>query len=66
MGFPDLDMGDEQAFVSALLENNGQSTMSFPKLGSEAHILHAGVGASSVALNEAVEQAAEQVADEAV
>ena len=34
MGFPDLDMGDESAFVSALLENSGQSTMSFPKLNS--------------------------------
>lgn len=38
MGFPDLDMGDEQAFVSALLENSGQSTMSFPKLNSELHM----------------------------
>lgn len=38
MGFPDLDMGDEQAFVSALLENSGQSTMSFPKLGSDVHM----------------------------
>lgn len=38
MGFPDLDMGDEQAFVSALLENSGQSTMSFPKFNSEMHI----------------------------
>jgi len=35
MGFPDVDMGDEQAFVSALLDNRGQSTMSFPKLSSE-------------------------------
>jgi hypothetical protein len=35
MGFPDLDMGDEQAFVSALLENSGQSTISFPKLNSD-------------------------------
>ena len=38
MGFADLDMGDEQAFVSALLENSGQSIMSFPKLNSEIHI----------------------------
>ncbi len=37
-GFPDLDMGDEQAFVSALLENSGQSVMSFPKLNSDLHI----------------------------
>lgn len=50
MGFPDLDMGDEQAFVSALLENSGQSTMSFPKLGSDVH-MHAN-GQSGVALNE--------------
>ena len=35
VGFPDLDMGDEQAFVSALLENSGQSIMSFPKLNSD-------------------------------
>lgn len=34
MGFPDVDMGDEQAFVSALLDNKGESTMSFPKLSS--------------------------------
>mmetsp|Transcript_36168 Transcript_36168/g.87295 ORF Transcript_36168/g.87295 Transcript_36168/m.87295 type:complete len:1009 (-) Transcript_36168:436-3462(-) len=50
MGFPDLDMGDEQAFVSALLENSGQSTMSFPKLGSDVH-MHAN-GQSGVALSE--------------
>jgi hypothetical protein len=49
MGFPDLDMGDEQAFVSALLENNGQSHMSFPKLGSEMHL--ASSGQSGVALS---------------
>lgn len=34
MGFPDMDMGDEQAFVQGLLEGSGQSTMSFPKLDS--------------------------------
>jgi len=38
MGFPELDMGDEQAFVSALLENSGGGVggagMSFPKLSS--------------------------------
>lgn len=49
MGFPDLDMGDEQAFVSALLENSGQSTMSFPKLGSDLH-MHTG-NQSGVALS---------------
>lgn len=38
VGFPDLDMGDEQAFVSALLENSGPSIMSFPKLNSDLHI----------------------------
>ena len=50
MGFPDLDMGDEQAFVSALLENSGQSTMSFPKLGSDMHLMGnmSGVGLSGV------------------
>ena len=48
MGFPDLDMGDEQAFVSALLENNGQSHMSFPKLGSDMHLAS---GLSGVALS---------------
>lgn len=36
LGFPDLDMGDEQAFVSALLENSGQSSISFPKLNSDS------------------------------
>lgn len=38
MGFPELDMGDEQAFVSALLENSGGTSgggaVSFPHLGS--------------------------------
>jgi hypothetical protein len=38
MGFPDLDMGDEQAFFSELLENSRQSPMSFPKLNSDMHI----------------------------
>ena len=38
VGFPDLDMGDEQAFVSALLENSGPSIMSFPKLNSDLHL----------------------------
>ena len=35
--FPDLDMGDDQAFVSALLDNQGQSHLSFSKLHSELH-----------------------------
>ena len=33
--FPDLDMGDDQAFVSALLTDQGQSHLSFSKLHSE-------------------------------
>mmetsp|Transcript_17566 Transcript_17566/g.30973 ORF Transcript_17566/g.30973 Transcript_17566/m.30973 type:complete len:667 (-) Transcript_17566:429-2429(-) len=56
MGFPDLDMGDEQAFVSALLENSGLSTMSFPKLHSDLHMSQANMSSgndnqSGVALN---------------
>lgn len=55
MGFPDLDMGDEQAFVSALLENSGQGTMSFPKLHSDLHMseinMSSGNNQSGVALN---------------
>lgn len=35
--FPDLDVGDDQEFVSALLENQGQSHLSFSKLHSELH-----------------------------
>jgi hypothetical protein len=46
MGFPDLDMGDEQAFVSALLDNSGQSTMSFPKLNSHLD-MHATAAATT-------------------
>lgn len=61
MGFPDLDMGDEQAFVSALLENSGQgSAMSFPKLGSDVQMhMH-----SAMALDEAVEEEGEEHAGE--
>lgn len=47
MGFPDLDMGDEQAFVSALLDNTGQSALSFRDL---TH-----TGASSGALGDVLE-----------
>lgn len=47
MGFPDLDMGDEQAFVSALLENSGQSTMSFPKLASDMHMSQVNMSGAS-------------------
>jgi hypothetical protein len=36
MSFPDLDMGDEQAFVSALLDTSKESVMSFSKWGSQA------------------------------
>ena len=59
MGFPDLDMGDEQAFVSALLENSGQSSISFPKLHSDlgVHVNNgqSGVGLSGVSSNALVE-----------
>lgn len=53
MGFPDLDMGDEQAFVSALLENSGQSSISFPKLHSDlgVHVSTNGESSSEMELN---------------
>jgi hypothetical protein len=35
MSFPDLDMGDEQAFVSALLDTSKESALSFSKWGSQ-------------------------------
>jgi hypothetical protein len=35
MSFPDLDMGDEQAFVSALLDTSKESVISFSKWGSQ-------------------------------
>jgi len=38
LGFPDMDMGDEQAFVSALLDNTGQGKIIFPKLASDVHL----------------------------
>mmetsp|Transcript_12773 Transcript_12773/g.26814 ORF Transcript_12773/g.26814 Transcript_12773/m.26814 type:complete len:328 (+) Transcript_12773:338-1321(+) len=52
MSFPDLGMGDEQAFVSALLDDNGQnSTISFPKFNSDlgVHLSHgqSGIGFSA-------------------
>mmetsp|Transcript_23558 Transcript_23558/g.49344 ORF Transcript_23558/g.49344 Transcript_23558/m.49344 type:complete len:1138 (-) Transcript_23558:485-3898(-) len=56
MGFPELDMGDEQAFVSALLETSGQSTVNFPKLHSDLHMSHGNMSnhgnQSGVALNQ--------------
>ena len=55
MGFPNIDMGDEEAFVSALLENLGQSTKSFPELHSDLHTSQANMSSgnnqSMVALN---------------
>ncbi len=48
MGFPDLDMGDEQAFVSALLETSGGG-VSFPKLGSEMGMSHGNIHGQSAA-----------------
>ena len=43
MCFPDLGMGDEEAFVFALLENSGQgqSTMSFPNLHGDLYMSQA-------------------------
>ncbi len=38
MGFPDLDMGDEQAFFTELLESSRQSPVGFAKLNSDVHI----------------------------
>lgn len=35
MSFPDLDMGDEHAFVSALLDSSKESVISFSKWGSQ-------------------------------
>jgi hypothetical protein len=35
MSFPDLDVGDEQAFVSALLDTGKESAISFSKWGSQ-------------------------------
>jgi len=56
MGFPELDMGDDQAFVSALLETSGQSTVNFPKLHSDLHMSHGNMSnhgnQSGVALNQ--------------
>lgn len=57
MGFPDLDMGDESAFVSALLENSGQSTMSFPKLSA---LDMSNTDQSSGALNTSTEEKVEE------
>ena len=38
MGFPDLDMGDDQAFFTELLESSRQSPVGFAKLNSDVHI----------------------------
>ena len=54
MGFPDLDMGDEQAFVSALLETSGPSSMSFPKLGSDLHMSQVDMSSSAISVGNAV------------
>lgn len=51
VGFPDLDMGDEQAFVSALLENSGPSIMSFPKLNSDLHTYDTPTSQRNLAMN---------------
>ena len=42
MSFPDLDMGDEQAFVSALLDTSKESTLSFSKWGSQNGVAELG------------------------
>lgn len=62
MGFPDLDMGDESAFVSALLENSGQSTMSFPKFNSALDMSN--TDQSSGALNTSTEGNVEEKVEE--
>lgn len=55
MSFPDLGMGDEQAFVSALLEDNGQnSTISFPKFHSDLGV-HLSNGQSGIGLSSSSE-----------
>jgi len=54
MGFPYLDMGDEQAFVSALLETSGPSSMSFPKLGSDMQMSQVNMSSSAVGVGNAV------------
>lgn len=65
VGFPDLDMGDEQAFVSALLENSGPSIMSFPKLNSDLHICDNNISQENLALESGVaEEVSEGKADE--
>eukprot|EP00804_Cyclotella_cryptica_P001210 CCRYP_012717-RA/>CCRYP_012717-RA protein AED:0.01 eAED:0.01 QI:942/1/1/1/1/1/2/276/600 len=42
MSFPDLDMGDEQAFVSALLDTSKESVISFSKWGSQIGVAELG------------------------
>jgi len=42
MSFPDLDMGDEQAFVSALLDTSKESMISFSKWGSQIGVAEMG------------------------
>lgn len=54
LGFPDLDMGDEQAFVSALLETSGPSSISFPKLGSDMHMSQVNMSNSATSMGNAV------------
>ena len=38
MSFPDLDIGDEQVFVSELLDNSKDSALSFSKWGSQTGV----------------------------
>ncbi len=55
MGFPDSGMGDDQAFVSALLDDNGpNSIISFPKFHSNLgdHLSH---GQSEMGLSKSSE-----------
>ncbi len=55
MGFPDLGMGDDQAFVSALLDDNGQnSIISFPKFHSDLGV-HLSHGQSEMGLSKSSE-----------
>lgn len=42
MSFPDLDMGDEEAFVGALLDTSKESALSFSKWGSQNGVAELG------------------------
>ena len=42
MSFPDLDMGDEEAFVGALLDTSKESALSFTKWGSQNGVAELG------------------------